>query len=1152
MGGLGRRGGEDIPAIPAVLAIGDFELELRTVSKHGRWSPIRRELKDVAGTAWLRFPCARPTLHPLQFVELHPELIHLPHAVEVVPEVVHAQTQISLADAIRIAPQSRIGDTLDVAIDARRAALQDIVAGAQGIANWIPRSLHSGGVLVDFVADTMLLEGGPPEVGVIMRGVATYPAVPRIPQRLRVAIAGFELMISSMTVRPTGATGAVTVELPAGLSAPDACGPAMLDLGVIPLPADCEIAVERPSDAYGPWLVGDTGIEIQGTGFTLDLSTTWSPPSKLLNWRGLLLGSGSASGQRLVPDPCNTGYLRGDYSYTTASLTSLGLDATLTLNQPVKFEALNPRGHHLTLETGWLGITHSIISGGGFASGDVTLPRPAVRGGSSSLGGPLGGGLGGPLGGATVDPAIVSLSVQGDLDLAGTVDNGSSVIEWGELTHAPSLPEIVWSGEATDGYLYLAAGPRASYTPETAAGFVSPDVSWNAGTSLAELDAASACGVTFYGLRDLEIFSPDRPHGTANPFKLPAVDGWVRVGHLGVDGELVNYHGLSDERIGNPARPGYVGGNAFQASLFVSDYRNALAQLISSAVYDSDFGGTLNIPAPCNVQLAFAKMQLTSSGNLVGGDVILPTGGVKLDEWKLDLVPTSTSAPAGVVSARIGLIIFLAAGIKEAIHFDKPFGLTWGEMRADGDLGQLFLDYNNWGQRFDGLTYNPNEFRLSPANPHIDDPYLATAGTIVFPFFGVHTVNIRDAYDSDMTHAVSPYCQRNVTVPKNGLATGWPATDLALAGTWKDIANSDLADFACPNANVDYNTKGQNGFVGSGTASLGFLDQGPITADVDIRDNATDIHMSSATTHDLNLSLFARLGGMNEISGCARIEGPLLTRMSLYGSLENSIAAGSILGPKAGYAVDVSINVTPTSFDFYASGDLMLSVGLTDVEAYASMHLVSNFATHMAEGELIGRIRCDAAFTGLSADGQITWHADPGMQYLQGRVKVKMMSWPTSSSLEGGFFLGHEAPANQIWVLQPSNPHLGVNPAILPSHLTGVFAYGQISQNFSVFVLGGGVDIYVAAGALAFGPPGQLTAIVGLGLPYVVGACGIYVHGEILGGLVSASAWANLAIRGPMPLYFDGSIGLEGCAAWVVCASVTLDARLDSDGLHLS
>jgi len=117
-----------------------------------------------------------------------------------------------------------------------------------------------------------------------------------------------------------------------------------------------------------------------------------------------------------------------------------------------------------------------------------------------------------------------------------------------------------------------------------------------------------------------------------------------------------------------------------------------------------------------------------------------------------------------------------------------------------------------------------------------------------------------------------------------------------------------------------------------------------------------------------------------------------------------------------------------------------------------------------------------------------------------------------------------------------------------------VFGYGQLAFALNVAIFGGGIEIYVAMGAFQFTPPpgsGLATAFTGAGLPYVVGACGVYIHGEILGGLVSASAWANLAIRGPFPIFFDGTVGLEGCVAWVFCGSVQLNAGLDATGFYL-
>jgi hypothetical protein len=1130
----GRRIGRgEVPQIPEILAIGDYQLDVATITRKGRWNGASHEFRNVAGTAWLHFPCGGPIIHP-PFVHLSPGLTRLAHRLEVVPEAGHAQTEIGIVDALRITPDARIGETLDVALDVRASALQDIVQLGEGILGWHKGGGHEGQVLVSFEAETLQVDVSKPARGRILAGVAVYPAKPIIPSVLHVVIDGFDLVISSLKVTPKGAIGSVTVRLPGGIASPSACEPAELDLGEVPLGPGCELYVDRPDDAYGPWLIADTGLEMEGRGFILDLSTTRSPSGRPPTWRGLQLATGSATGRRLVPDPCNTGYLRGSYAFTNATVNAWGLDATLILDQPCTFEALNPRGQIVTVSDGWLEVTHSIVSGGELGPGTVSLPTDAVCAGVP---------------GAVVAPRIVAVSVQADLDVAGTVDNQSGPMAWGELTHH-GKELIAWLASFEVGYLYLPAGPRASYTPETAGGFVGPSMNTIVDASLADLEAHAVAGVTFPYLRDVAIFSPDHPGGSGSPYKLPWLGGWLRVGHLGVDGELITYNGLSNERIGEPARSGYVGGRSFRADLFVNDKRNLLAEFITSAIYDSNFGGRLQIPKPCDIAaLTFAKMQLTSTAHLVGGDVALPPGGVPLAYWSLQLVPTGSPAQAGVVSARTGRIVFLAAGIAEPVHFAEPFGLTWGEMLARGDLGELFLDFNNYGQRFDGLTYNPRAFRLADADPPIPDPYLATSGTVVFPFFGVHPLNIRDATDPI---TASPFFSRRVTVPKAPLVPGWPATDLALAGTWKDIVSNDLAVFACPDVQVDYNDPGQDGFLGTGSADIGFFHSDGLDVLVDIHGGATDIRMSSSDTHDIDIGLFARLSGIAEISGCARIEGPLLTRMSFYGLLEQSAAAGSILGPKVGYAVDIDINVTPTSFDFYASGDMLLAVGGVEVEVSASVHLLADFATHAAEGELIGRINCDAILVGLSGEGQITWHADPAMHYLQGRMKVSVCSWVVSGGLEGGFFVGESVPANLAWVLQPTNPHFGITTMILPPTLTGIFGYGQISFGVNWYVLGGGVDLYVAMGAFLTIPAGGLTAIVGAGLPYVVGACGVYVHGEILGGLVSASAWANLAIRGPIPLYFDYTIGLEGCVAWVLCASVTLNAGLDSSGFYLN
>ena len=136
-------------------------------------------------------------------------------------------------------------------------------------------------------------------------------------------------------------------------------------------------------------------------------------------------------------------------------------------------------------------------------------------------------------------------------------------------------------------------------------------------------------------------------------------------------------------------------------------------------------------------------------------------------------------------------------------------------------------------------------------------------------------------------------------MPKAAIGPGWADTDLALVGTWIDVVSRELAVFECPDVQVDYNTASQDGFLGTGSAEFGFLHSDGLAIAVEIHTDATDIRIATADTHELDVGLYARLSGVRDIAGCARITGPLLTRMSLYGILEHSAQAGAILGPKA-------------------------------------------------------------------------------------------------------------------------------------------------------------------------------------------------------------------------------------------------------------
>jgi hypothetical protein len=1093
--------------------------------------------RGVAGTAWLSLPCARPPIFGP--VLEHPDVLRLAHAVQVVDEVLHPQTEVSIADAQRFRPDAKVGDTVSLAIDVDRVDLSAIVGLGRGVPDWLGGVPRSTGFPVEFSDVTITVDELLVPVSRIVDGGVTYRVAGPL-RPIEITKDGFTVIISSLHISPAGATAVASVLLPGGLTDVDSCRQASIDLGAIAMQPHCEFYVDAPDKAYGPWLLGDTGLVIEGTGYVLDLSSSVSPPPWPPGWYGLRLGSGTATGEHTVPNPCNTGYLRGRYAYDHAIVVRSGFFGTIYLAGPVSFDAINPLGQSLTFTEGAMDVWYSKVVRGELKNGWTELPKDAVCEGAP---------------GNRVRTPIAVVSVQPDLDLAGALDHGGREISWGELTRHPN-EEITWTGIFGPGYLYVPAGPAASYSPVAGLTFTGPSINSTVDASLAELEAHQVAGVTFPTLERALLFSPDRPGGRGNPVKIERLQGWIRVGITGVDGAVSTYHELPHEPLGDPASSGYEGHRAFDSTLFANDKRNLLAEFVTSASYDSDVAGTFEVPKPCNVkQLEFRQMKITSTGCLVGGDLSLPTGGIPLEYWDLQLVPTGNPSHSGVISVRTGRVLLTAAGIDEPLHFAKPFGLTWGELLADGNLGKLFLDFNNWGQRFDGLTFNSHELVLSTYDPAVHDPYLGVSGKICFPFFGLHNVNIRDAKDAATTPATPLPHPRMVTVPKTPITPHAPATQLALHGIWHDVKSSDLAVFDCAEANVDYNVAGQNGFFGTGDGVLGFLHSDPLDIQVEIHTDATDVRFTSSVTHDLDLSVVARLGGLAQIAGDARIEGPTLTRITLYGMLEHSVAAGSIFGPKAGFETEVNISVTPTTFDFYASGDMLLSVALVDLEASATVHLLFDFANGCAEGELYGRVDCDAAVTGLSGEGQLTWHIGPTLQYLQGRLKVGVISTIVSGGLEGGLFIGNNVPKALAWVLDPTDTHFGMSRSILPATLTGVFGYGQAAIGFNAYVLGGGVDIYAGAGAfsapLAAGGPAAPFAGNPL-LPYVVGACGVYVHGEILGGLVSASAWANLSLRGPVPTYFEGTFGLRGCVAWVLCASVDVTAGVNSSGFYLN
>ena len=220
-------------------------------------------------------------------------------------------------------------------------------------------------------------------------------------------------------------------------------------------------------------------------------------------------------------------------------------------------------------------------------------------------------------------------------------------------------------------------------------------------------------------------------------------------------------------------------------------------------------------------------------------------------------------------------------------------------------------------------------------------------------------------------------------------------------------------------------------------------------------------------------------------------------------------------------------------------------------------------AKDFVEGEIDGRFDTGTALGlgSVSADGQLNWHigtlGGELYQSIQGKTAVHVVSVVAGAAYEGGFYIGVNAPTAEAWVLATGGDKFKLNMAALPARLTGIYGYGKPSTSINVWVFSGGMEAYVGLGAFVLSAQqvvdlGATSAMSPIALPFIVGNTGVHIWGEILGGLVGTSGWGNFNVIAPYPFSYQGTIGLEGCVAWVVCESVDVTAGLNSeDGLFV-
>jgi hypothetical protein len=319
----------------------------------------------------------------------------------------------------------------------------------------------------------------------------------------------------------------------------------------------------------------------------------------------------------------------------------------------------------------------------------------------------------------------------------------------------------------------------------------------------------------------------------------------------------------------------------------------------------------------------------------------------------------------------------------------------------------------------------------------------------------------------------------------------------------------------------------------------------------------------------LNENVRLSVSNLTDIWGCTYIEGDTLKRM-VFGGKSGGSAYEPVLGtslilPTLGAVVESKTIVTPTITTSTLEGMMYLSIGaIASVEVTGRMKLTYDRSTSSVDGDILGKFDFDKTL-GITAEaeGQLNWHFGKDYNCIQGRAKLSLSEMIAGGSLSGGVFIGLDTPRNEAWILYEGEKEMkGVDVENLPEDLTGVYIYGAVSYSQSCGIFSGGFDLYAGIGAflpddmsiLNFATALDLNDAFTKGLidfepplPYLIGNVGGRLYGEILWGAVSAEGTCDLQIGIGNPYFFEGSVGLKGCIAWIFCVSVDLMVGMSTE-----
>ncbi|MBL0337009.1 MAG: hypothetical protein IPP73_17275 [Chitinophagaceae bacterium] len=1142
-----------INRFPDTLIIGAYTIVVESYDKGGEWNQMSNSFMHLNGIGRVKFNC--PPIYTI-WPGIWKDAILKPVKFTVVDKVQNKDKEISTKDAADLGLTNQPGSEVEVMmphVNERAIDMTRFLGDVKGIRPKAPE-----GIRVRFTDLQVSVPKFNATTGNVVSGIARYPTVPAIPAVpfvLNIA-AGFQLEVSAISFSP-GVDPMFTAKLvlPSSITQNSACAAGRLDLGDFRMGSSCEFYKSLPGSDYGVFGIGNTTLAIGGRGYVADFSSSQSYPAsgKPANWKGVVLMQGESKGSPAGTVVSNIGYMQADYTFTNGLVEASGLTATFRNVSAYAFEASQPFGYSLEFGVAEVNVAASQVAGGFLRNGRVALPKSAVREANDSR----------------LIIEELNLAIKNNMDLSGfAIIKPAQGIYWGDLIAAGGGNRKSFGVEKMDrqALLFFAASPKPGFYPTNAAGkkFMVPFNS----LSPTVLENNNMQGATFSGFQALLVntpnipdpWNPDNPKIPINTapvwFRLNNKDfTWLNITTEGVNGSVVGDIVESPNlKFGDPSKPLYVGITPFDilstnpARTNNITFSRITLQCVESAVITCDYRSLINVPEPVKAILAFKEMVFTSTANNAGGKLDVQPND-SLDYWGLKLVPKPGFSSAGLVSVKTGQIVLTAAGLAETRHFAQPFWLTWGEMLANGTMGRLFFDYNSAGQQFDKFNYIHNAVALSPINP---DPakkgFLRVGGTAFFPFFGGDYLHIVDTYTPGM--AGDPFNGRTVTL-SNGTTGSFLPSDLTIGGNWSD----GLGIF---NFNIQYASVTQDGFLGTGVSSIRNLLGGDIGSTLDMNSRGTCIRIGTNLMDQRSIALgpVANISNITRIWGCVCIKGDAIENMVVGGEVTN--AANMSIAARVGSYLSAILQVNPSLAKITIDGEAYMSlVASLDAEVNGHMQLTMNYAEGFLEGEVQGKFMVAAGSPvlvggSLQAEGQVNWHLGIDFNELQGMVALKVMGFEGGVGVSAGFYIGENAPKSRAWVMVGEDPRFALNMSAMPDRLTGIYGYFHLHQGINLFVISGDYDIYVGLGAFVLPAPFPGAVAAGLGLPYVVGNLGGRIHGDILGGLVSAGAYFDMQIMGPYPFSFQGTVGLEACVLWVFCGSVDLTIGLNShDGFYI-